>query len=253
MHTNRYTIWNTESGYPNDRLNGDVYGYLRPIQPKIDNQGIRIKDRRLIAHPDIKTTSERIARVFLGTTPLTRNTDIDGTYDIYKTNLLSIRFLDFIPQLDRDHHTPNDKGLIKEYIVYFINKLAAKDDRIEIGRFKGNHADMKCTGGIYAFKIPVEILSRCDDMLVEVDAVQDDEERVPLMIESEWDCMLESEPGLTLASGQTIEVIARVYQRNRPAYNCPVRLLLQPSGETFFYRMAFYRMAWLTGKRTRDN
>jgi hypothetical protein len=41
MHTNRYTIWNTESGYPNDRLNGDVYGYIRLIQPMIDNKGTR--------------------------------------------------------------------------------------------------------------------------------------------------------------------------------------------------------------------
>jgi hypothetical protein len=237
MHTNRYTIWNTESGYPNDRLNGGVYGYIRPIQPMIDNKGTRIKGRRLIAHPDIKATSERIARAFLGTTPLTRNTDIDGTYDISKTNyLLSIRYLDFIPQLDRDHNTPTDKGVIKEYIIFFIDKHAAKDGHIEIGRFKGSYDEMKLTGGICAFKIPVEVLSRCDDMIVEIEAVQDDEERIPLMIESEWDCILESERGLTLASGDTTEVIARVYQRNRPAYNCPVRLLVQPNGEKFFYR-----------------
>ena len=69
MHTNRYTIWNTESGYPNDRLNGDVYGYIRPIQPMIDNNGYRIKGRRLIAHPDLKTVSGQIARTFLGYNP----------------------------------------------------------------------------------------------------------------------------------------------------------------------------------------
>ena len=57
-------------------------------------------------------------------------------------------------------------------------------------------------------------------MIVEIEAVQDNEECIPLMIESEWDCMLESERGLTLSSGHTTEVIARVYQRNRPAHNC---------------------------------
>ena len=169
MHTNRYTIWNTESGHPNDRLNGDVYGYIRPIQPMIDNDGRRIRDRRLIAHPDMKTTSERIAQAFLGTTPLTRNTDIDGTYDISKTNyLLSIRYLDFIPQLDRDHNTPTDKGIVKEYILYLTDKHAEKDGHIEIGRFKGSYAEMKLTGGICAFQIPPEAQSSCDDMIVEI-------------------------------------------------------------------------------------
>lgn len=242
MHTNRYTIWNTESGYPNDRLNGDVYGYIRPIQPMIDNNGIRIKGRRLIAHPDMETTSERIAHTFLGTTPLTRNTDIDGTYDISKTNhLLYMRYLDFIPQLDRDHNTPTDRDIIKEYVILFNDKHAAKGGHIEVGRFKGNYAEMRLTGGICAFKIPVELLCSCDDMIVEIEAVQDDEERIPLMIESEWDCMLESERGLTLPSGGTTEVIAKVYHRNRPANNCPVRLLVQPSGEKFFYRRSSRR------------
>jgi hypothetical protein len=77
MHTNRYTIWNTGTGYPKDRLNGDVYGYIRPVEPMIDNDGVRVKGRRLIAHPNIKDSSEQIARTFLGATPLTRNTDID--------------------------------------------------------------------------------------------------------------------------------------------------------------------------------
>ena len=137
MHTNRYTIWNTESGYPNDRLNGDVYGYIRPIQPMIDNKGTRIKGRRLIAHPDMETTSERIAHAFLGTTPLTRNTDIDGTYDISKTNyLLYMRYLDYIPQLDRDHNTPTDKGIIKEYIIFFNDKQVLKTAILRLGASK---------------------------------------------------------------------------------------------------------------------
>ena len=74
------------------------------------------------------------------------------------------------------------------------------------------------------------------------------------MIESEWDCMLESERGLTLASGHTTEVTARVYQKNRPAYNCPVRLLVQPSGEKFSMEELVDALpSWLSGKRTKDN
>jgi hypothetical protein len=49
MHVNRYTVWNTHiAGYPQDRLNGDVYGYIRPIVSVRDNNNIRIKGRRLI-------------------------------------------------------------------------------------------------------------------------------------------------------------------------------------------------------------
>jgi hypothetical protein len=122
MHTNRYTIWNTTNGYPRDRLNGDVYRYIRPVEPTLDNNGVRFKGRRLVARPDIKDSLEQIAQVFLGTTPLTRNTDIDGTYDILKANhLLLMRYLDFILQRDTDYSTATDKGIVKDYTVIFYS------------------------------------------------------------------------------------------------------------------------------------
>jgi hypothetical protein len=191
MHTNRYTIWNTSNGYAKDRLNGDVYGYIRPIEPTIDNNGVRIKGRRLNAHPYIKDSSEQIAQAFLGTTPLTRNTDIDGTYDILKANhLLLMRYLDFIPQLDRDYSTPTDKDIVKEYIVFFTDRQNT-GHRIELGRFRGDYAEMKRTGGILVWKIPTEVPIDKGDLVLEVDAVQHDNEKVvPLMAESEWDIIL---------------------------------------------------------------
>ena len=236
MHTNRYTIWNTTNGYPEDRLNGDVYGYIRPIEPKIDNNGIRIKDRRLIAHPRIKDSSEQIARTFLGTIPLTRNTDIDGTYDILKANrLLLLRYLDFIPQLDRDYNTPTDTGIVKEYIVFFTDRQNT-DYRIELGRFKGDYAEMKRTGGIVVFKIPNDVPINKEDLVVMVYVIPNDREKkdIPLMTESEWDIVLESERGITLASEQTAEIIAKVYHMNQPAHNCSVRLLVQAKWRNAF-------------------
>lgn len=238
MHTNRYTIWNTRTGYPEDRLNGDVYGYIRPVEPTIDNNGIRIKGRRLIAHPDVEDSSEQIARIFLGATPLTRNTDIDGTYDILKANrLLLIRYLDFVPQLDRDYNTPTDKGIVKEYIVFFTNKQKT-GYRIEVGRFKGDYAEMKRSGGILVFKIPIDVPINREDLVVEIYVVPSDNEKkdVPLMTESEWDIVLESERGLTLTSEQTADIIAKVYHMNQPAHNCSVRLLIQSSGDMHFNR-----------------
>jgi hypothetical protein len=236
MHTNRYTIWNTRTGYSKDRLNGDVYGYIRPVGQVIDNNGVRIKGRRLIAHPDIENSSKQIARTFLGTSPLTRNTDIDGTYDILTANrLLLIRYLDFIPQLDRDYNTPTDKGIVKEYVVFFTDKQNS-GHRIEVGRFKGDYAEMKRTGGILVFKIPTNVPISREDLVVAIYVVPKDNEKkdVPLMIESEWDIVLESERGLTLGSEQSADIIARVYHMNQPAHNCSVRLLIQPSGEMRF-------------------
>lgn len=237
MHTNRYTIWNTTTGYPKDRLNGDVYGYIRPVQPKIDNNGVRIKGRLLVAHPALKETSERLSKIYLGTTPLTRNTDIDGTYDLFKeTQLLLIRYLDFIPQLDRDYNTPTDKGIVKEYVVLFTNRKNA-GYRIELGRFKGDHPEMKRTGGFLVFKIPPTGMFDLEDLILEVEAVPyDGVKNIPLMTESEWDIILECERGVTLCSGRTGDIEATIYHVNRPVHNCPVNLFTQPSGEVFFHR-----------------
>ena len=233
MHTNRYTIWNTKNGYPQDRLNGDVYGYIRTIEPQTDNNGLRMRGRRLVAHPDMKDASKEVAQLFLGTTPLTRNTDIDGTYDISKANrLLMLRYLDFVPLLDRDHKTPTTEGIVKEYLVSFTNKQT--QDRIEVGSFKGDHSEMKKTGGLVVFKLSNDVLNR-NDLMIVVDVIRDDK-KIPLMIETEWDLVLESERGLTIPSGHTADVTALVYHLNRPAHNCSVRLLVQPSGEMLFYR-----------------
>jgi hypothetical protein len=250
MHTNRYTFWITRTGYAEDRLNGDVYGYIRPVEPIIDNNGVRIKGRRLIAHPDVEDSSEQIARIFLGAIPLTRNTDIDGTYDILKANrLLLIRYLDFVPQLDRDYNTPTDKGIVKEYIVFFTNKQKA-GYRIEVGRFKGDYAEMKRSGGILVFKIPTDVPVNREDLVVAIYVVPSDNEKkdVPLMRESEWDIVLESERGLTLTSEQTADIIAKVYHMNQPAHNCSVRLLIQSSGEMMHFNARSNRSSPIVAK-----
>jgi hypothetical protein len=235
MHVNRYTIWNTENGYAQDRLNGDVYGYIGLVEPISDNNGTRIKGRRLVAHPDLKNdASKKVSHIFLGTTPLTRNTDIDGTYDISRANnLLMLRYLDFVPLLDRDYNTPTSKGIVKEFLVYFMDRHSR--EHITIGSFKGDHSEMKRTGGIFVFKLPSGVLAR-DELMLQVDVLVHNDIRVPLMIESEWDLVLEGHRGITIGSRRTADVVGRVYYLNRPAPNCSVRLLVQPSGEMVFLK-----------------
>jgi hypothetical protein len=58
--------------------------------------------------------------------------------------LLTLRYLDFIPLLDRDHTTPTDKGIVKEYVVYFADKQKG-NNFLEVGSFKGDHKEMQRT------------------------------------------------------------------------------------------------------------
>jgi hypothetical protein len=231
MHLNRYTTWNTFEGSVKDRLNGDVYGYIRPTSPVIDSNGVRIKARRLVAHPDIKNDPE-IKRIFIGssTNPLTRNTDIDGTYDIFKANrVLVLRYLDFVPLLDRCHNTPTDRGMVKEYIVLFGDRNNMK--QTEVGRFKGDHKEMQRTGGILVFRFSDELSKNEHVLTIKVLTNAGD---YTLMVESDLDIALESgrgvledKRGITLGSSQKGSVLARVYYQNRPVCGHIVRLITQ--------------------------
>jgi hypothetical protein len=234
MHVNNYTIWNTQLvGHSQDRLNGDVYGYIRPIVSVRDNNNIRIKARRLIAHPDIEKVSKELANTYLTSTPLTRNTDIDGTYDILSADrMLVLRYLDFIPLLDTDHTTPTDKGIVQKYVVFFVDKQTG-NDFLKVGSFKGDHKEMQRTGGLFVSQLPVEVIERYNDLKLTVKVVKSGKE-IPLMLESDWDLVLESQRGITIGSGNNAEVLARVYYQNKPWPDCPVRLLVQPSGEIPF-------------------
>ncbi len=58
MHLNHYTTWNTLEGAVKDRLNGDVYGYIRSTSSVMDSNGVRIKARRILAHSDVMNNPE---------------------------------------------------------------------------------------------------------------------------------------------------------------------------------------------------
>jgi hypothetical protein len=235
MHLNRYTVWNTEIvGHDQDKLNGDVYGYIRPAIQSHGNNGFRVKSRRIVAHPDLKNSS-KLLNIFLGKIPLTRNTDIDGTYDILKSDkLLVLRCLDFIPFLDRDRNTPTDMGIVKEYIVFLVDQ--STQEQFKLGSFKGDRAELQRSGGIFVSPIPEKVLTKENlILLIQVLHSNDDHDNImPLMIESKWDLTLESKRAIALGSKQFADITARIYHLNKPAANCPVRLSVQPSAEMLF-------------------
>jgi hypothetical protein len=230
MHLNQYTLWNTDEGRVQDRLSGNVYGYIRSTIPSVNNSGLRAKGRRIVADPNINDNSE-VRKIFLGTALLKRNQDIDSTFDsVEDDRFLLLRYLDFIPFLDRCYNTPTDKGIIKEYVVFLAQK--GSEELVEVGRFKGNYKEMQQTGGILVFQTPIEIADRAD-LKLKIKAMYKDIV-VPLMVESDWDIVLENDRGITIRSKDTLDVYARVYNLNQPASNCLVRLLVQPTGELPF-------------------
>jgi hypothetical protein len=226
FHVNHYIRLDSPQSPEEARLTGDVYGYIRPSVPVVNQEsGLRVRGRRLVAHPRIGDRPE-IEQLFLtntGATPLMRITDIDGTYDFLEADrLLTLRYLDFVPFLDRGYSTPTSRGEVDYFNAYF----ETPEGRIEVGRFTGDHEEMKRVGGLLTFPWPSEAIAR-EDMRLCIDVVKENVFSQPLMIESEWDLSLLTDRGVTLASGETAAVAARVFHRNRPAPNHQVRLRTQ--------------------------
>jgi hypothetical protein len=221
---------------PEQRNKGDVYGYIRSEIPLINTDGLRIKNRRLVAHPDLSPNNE-IGQMYLYNLniPITRMIDIDGSYDILKENrLLFIRYLEFVPFLDKNYTTPD----VDKYVIYITDPI--NETNVFIGEFKGNHEEMLKDGGLVVFKIPLINLN--EQMMLGIDVIKRDSSQEHLMIESEWDIMLEGERGFKIPSGQTRAIMAQVFYKNKPVRNHPVN----------FYTQNFNRRSPIVAKVTEN-
>ena len=219
FHLNRYTrVDNNQE--PLNHLTGDVYGYLRPTALVAKNVRKRTNNIRLVAHPEIGRAND-IETTYLtdiGKTPFMRMTDIDGYYDIDPLNRIAcLRYLDFIPFLDRNRTTPR----IKEYAVLW----EAETGRTDLARFRGDVQEMQQTGGLAVFKVPDGL----PDGRLAVDVVRVDGSSARLMLESEWDIVLEDDRGLYLASAKSVSIDARVFRANRPVSGHLVELITEAS------------------------
>src|SRR5262249_14725349 len=106
LQLNRWTDEDDPDAPESEYLSGDVYGYLRPRPPSADRTGLRLRHRRVLAHPDLDP--DVLGEFIHEPRPLNRLTDIDGTYDLLgEERLVALRYLDFIPFLDRDRQTPD--------------------------------------------------------------------------------------------------------------------------------------------------
>lgn len=144
FHLNHYTRIDNSAEPEGTHLTGDVYGYIRPAVPLRDPNGVRVANRRIVAHPDLGQARD-IERTYLleGVRSVIRITDIDGTYDFdVADQMIALRYLDFIPFLDRAYTTPNVSG-------YAVSALLSNSITEELDRFTGTHEEMLRTGGLY--------------------------------------------------------------------------------------------------------
>jgi hypothetical protein len=146
-----------------------------------------------------------------------RITDIDGSYDFSAPDRqVAVRYLDFVPFLDRAYKTPDVDG-------YAVCAVLADGSSKDIGRFEGTHEEMLRTGGLVTMAIPSDA---GEDWRLSVDVIRAGS-RAHLMLESEWDIALESERSLILGSGESAVIEARVYRHNQPMAGVTVTTVTQ--------------------------
>lgn len=216
IHLNRFqkALDREGNSLPNG-LTGDVYGYIRPRPVQRMPDGLRLANRRFVAHPNLGA-SPAVERLFLtdlgpeGPPSIRRIMDIDGYYDVEANgDWIALRPLDFIPFLDFAYATPTSTGAVKQFILY----ATTPGGEVEIGRFRGDRAEMLASGGLIPFRNPggVSVTDR-----LAVDVVDGQDVRHNLMIETEWDLELAGPRGITLGSLETQLLRARVTRNNRP-------------------------------------
>ena len=223
IHLNRYTRLDNPSEGEGARLTGDVYGIIFPSGITTGLHDIsKIWNRRLLPHPQL-STRVKIEKIFLGVGPdgkvenLSEREEIEGKYDILEGgSLIALRYLDFVPFIDRNYSTPDVLG----YRVYVVTGGV----RSLVGEFTGDVSQMRRDAGVVVFNSQMLLLDDLDSY-IEVDVLLENEEAHPLMSESEWDLELESSRGLTLASEESQNISARVWYKNRPAVNHAVQLI----------------------------
>lgn len=221
LHLNRYN--GHDAAPPAERFTGDVFGFLRPLGPEPDVTAGRLRNRKLVAHPDLPQHGWGF-KTFLGAPQQPDPPrpphwiDIDGFYDVWpEGRVVTLHYLDFVPYLDKARTTP----AVDRYEV----RWKAPGRTVVLGQFSGTHGEMLRTAGLVVLSLPDEVDLGAEGS-IEVYAVRGDE-HVPVVAETEWDLVLEGDRGLTLASAGSATVSARVYHRNRPVAGHPVRLVTE--------------------------
>jgi hypothetical protein len=225
---NHWTLLENQSASSFERLTGDVYGYLRPKPPAADADGLRLSNRLLITHPKLDYRLTEFVVSPSTSPPDISVSDIDGTYDLLREEqLVALRYLDFIPFLDRDRQTAD----VDSYLVSLQNH--AGDLRYDLGMFDGDVPEMRKCGGLVHLGLPKGV--DVDGLWLVIEAIKNGQP-LPLVRESEWDLQLLplagsnrertlTPRGVVLPFGGSIEIRVKAFRHNRPAAFQTVRCL----------------------------
>jgi hypothetical protein len=180
---------------------GDVYGYISPAISDTDENGILVKNRHLIIDSKV---DEQVKKDFHVDDENDRLMHLEASYDIMKdSGIILLRYLDFIPFIDKDYHTP--AGYRYYLIISKKDKSnAAKKDIIIHMVLDSTHEEMKKSGGLVVIKLPSKI-NDYSNLNLSVKVAKNEVDPQPFLNESKWNMTLpKSERHMNTASGSRV-------------------------------------------------
>jgi hypothetical protein len=201
LHLKKLEIHFRIDRYDINTNKGDVYGYISPGISETDENGVLVKNRHLIIDRKI---DEHVKQDFHVNDENDRLMHLEASYDIMKDNgMILLRYLDFIPFIDRDYHTP---GGYRYYLI--VSKKdesnAAKKDIIIHTVLDSSHEEMKKSGGLVVAKLPRKI-NDYSNLNLSVKVAKNEVEPQPFLGESKWNMMLaKSERQMNTTNGDEV-------------------------------------------------
>jgi hypothetical protein len=194
-------------------LEGTIFGYIGPKLPMLNNNGLRLIQRRLLIAPDID--SELIKDLQLEDKDVESRDvfryDLEGMYEILEEKrLILVRYLNFITFVDLNFTVPNG---YRFFIVIFDRKK--KDETRVDSEILLDSDSIAFSGGVCVISIPASI-ETLDKLGVEIVCTKDDGIPKTLLQEPKVDLLLNNEPNyLVLYSGEKKSLEFRVFKNNK--------------------------------------
>ena len=196
LHASRYDATKNE---------GDVYGYVSRVVSEANNGGIAAMTDQLYLIP-----------IFVLKCIMTfnfQNQSQAATIFWIRRSLVVLRYLDFMPFIDRNYHTP----IGYRYFPHLFNGKEEVKTKVKY-EFNGHHNEMLQSGGAQVFVIP-ENLKDLSNLHIKVMVKKDHwKSESSLMVEPDWSLVLdENHNALKIGSRQQSTINARIYLHNQLA------------------------------------
>jgi hypothetical protein len=196
-----------------EKLEGTILGYIGPKLSMLNDNGLRLIQRRLLISPNIDSelvNDLQLRNKDVESKDVFRN-DLEGTYEIVEENrLVLIRYLNFIKFVDLKYTVPTGY----RFFAVIFDRKNKKECRIdsEILLDAGSIAD---SGGVCVISIP-DGIETLDNLGVEIVCTKDNGIPKIMLQEPKFDLLLNNGPNyLVLHSGETKPLEFRVFENNK--------------------------------------